>query len=153
MNQPQSRTHPQPQAGFSLLELVLVVTIFGILLKVGFPAFQSVKLGSALGSAQNDVAATILRARWLAINAGTSHTVDLSASAVISVTRGGTAVASTGLTQYSVTQTHTGGNTFDFDPRGLIPSGTTTPITITLTNPLNSTRTVTVDRLGRLTIS
>ena len=139
--------------GFSAIELLVVLAIIAFLVGIAIPGFHVIRLGSALSAAQRDVAAAVQNARWRAINSGATHTVDLSAASTVGVSRSGTTVATVGLGQYSVTQTHTGGSTFDFDPRGLIPSGTTTPITITLTNPLSATRTVTIDRLGRLTTS
>jgi Tfp pilus assembly protein FimT len=139
--------------GFSIVELLVIVAILGFILGIAIPGFQVVRLGSALSAAQRDVAAVVQSARWRAINSGTTHTVDLSTANSVGVTKGGTTVATVGLGQYSVSQTHTGGGSFDFDPRGLIPSGTTTPITITLINPQGATRTVTIDRLGRLTTS
>jgi Tfp pilus assembly protein FimT len=139
--------------GFSIVELLVIVAILGFILDIAIPGFHVVRLGSALSAAQRDVAAVVQNARWRAINSGTTHTVDLSTTSSVGVTKGGTTVATVGLGQYSVSQTHTGASSFDFDPRGLIPSGTTTPITITLTNPQGATRTVTIDRLGRLTTS
>jgi type IV fimbrial biogenesis protein FimT len=139
--------------GLTALELVIVLTILAIVVGIAIPAFQGIRLGSALSAAQRDVVAAMQNARWRAINSGAVHTVDLTTSSNIAIVKGGTTVASLPLGQYFVTQTHTGGNTFDFDPRGLIPVGTTTPITITLTNPRGATRTVTIDRLGRITTS
>jgi prepilin-type N-terminal cleavage/methylation domain-containing protein len=147
------RTRHSCNRGFSIVELLVVVAILGFILGIAIPGFQVVRLGSALSAAQRDVAAIVQNARWRAINSGTTHTVNLAAASSVGVTRGGTTVATVGLGQYSVSQTHTGGNSFDFDPRGLIPPGTTTPITITLTNPQGAARTVTIDRLGRLTTS
>ncbi len=139
--------------GFTAVELLVVLVILGFIIGIAIPGFQVIRLGTALSAAQRDVVAAVQNARWRAINSGATHTVDLSATSTVGVTKGGTTVVTVGLGQYSVTQTHTGGNTFDFDPRGLIPTGTATPITITLTNPLSATRTVTIDRLGRLTTS
>ena len=147
------RTGQTGGRGFTVIELVVIVVILGIIVGMAIPGFHVVRLGTALSAAQRDLAAAMQNARWRAISSGTTHTVDLSAASTVGVTKGGTTVATVGLGQYFVTQTHTGSSTFDFDPRGLIPSGTTTPITITLTNPLSATRTVTIDRLGRITAS
>ena len=139
--------------GFTAVEIVVVLTILSIVVAIGTPAFQVIRLGSALSAAQRDVVAAVQNARWRSINSGSVHTVDLTSSSTLAIASGGTTLASLPLGQYSVSQTHTGGNTFDFDSRGLIPAGTATPITITLTNPQSDTRTVTIDRLGRVTIS
>jgi type IV fimbrial biogenesis protein FimT len=140
-------------AGFTLTELVVVGGILGIIAAIAVPAFQVVRLSTALSSAQSSVAAAVQNARWRAINSGTTHTVNLATASSITVVRSGTTVFSLSLGDNYVTQTHTGNDTFDFDSRGLIPSGTATPITITLTNPRGATRTVAVDRLGRITTS
>jgi prepilin-type N-terminal cleavage/methylation domain-containing protein len=139
--------------GFSALELVVVLTIAAIAVGTAIPALHGIRLGSALSAAQRDVAAAMQNARWKAINSGAVHTVDLTSASTIAITESGTTVVSLPLGQYFVAQAHTGGNTFEFDPRGLIPAGTTTPITITLTNPRGATATVTIDRLGRITTS
>jgi prepilin-type N-terminal cleavage/methylation domain-containing protein len=139
--------------GFSALELVVALTILSILVGIAIPAFHVIRLGSTLSAAQQDVVSALQSARWKAINSGAVHTVDLTSASTIAISKSGTTVESLPLAQYFVTQTHSGGSTFDFDPRGLIPSGTTTPITITLTNPRGATRSVTIDRLGRITTS
>jgi type II secretory pathway pseudopilin PulG len=136
-----------------MVELLVAMGVLAAILGIAAPAFNVIRLGSALSAAQRDVAAAVQNARWKSINTGAAHTIDLSASGTVGIARDATTVASVALGQYFVSQTHTGGSTFNFDARGLIPSGTTTPITITLTNPLSATKTVTVDRLGRVTTS
>jgi len=139
--------------GFSVLELVVALTIASLVVGAAIPAFQGIRLGSALSSAEQDLAAALQNARWRAINSGAVHTVDLTSATTVAIAKGGTTVTSLPLAEYSVSQTHSGGDTFDFDPRGLIPSGTAAPITITLTNPRGATRSVTIDRLGRIATS
>lgn len=137
--------------GFSATELVVAAALVGILFAIALPAFHQVRLGALLTGAQQDVASTLLRARWLAINSGQARTVDLAASQRVRITNGGgTTLASAELRAYEVVQTHSGDNTFSFDPRGLVEAGTATPITITLTNPGGATKVVSVDRLGRV---
>jgi prepilin-type N-terminal cleavage/methylation domain-containing protein len=148
-----ARSRQRDERGFSALELLVVMAILSFVVGIAIPAFQVVRLGAALSSAQRDVVAAVQNARWRAINTGAVHTVDLTSGSTIAITKSGATVASLPLGQYFVSQTHSGGSTFDFDPRGLIPVGTTTPITITLTNPGSATRTVTIDRLGRITAS
>ena len=148
-----ARSRHWEERGFTALELVVVVTLLSILIGIAIPAFHAIRLASALSAAQRDVAAAMQSARWRAINTGVVHTVDLTSSSTVTITKSGTTVASLPLGQYFVAQTHSGGSTFDFDSRGLIPTATTTPITITLTDPRSATRTVTIDRLGRITAS
>jgi Tfp pilus assembly protein FimT len=139
--------------GYTAIELVVVMGIVSTISGLAFQGFQAVRLASMLSSAQRAAVAALQTARWKAINSGVVHTVSLSTANAIEVTKGGGTVESLPLDGYSVSQTHTGASTFDFDPRGFIPAGTTAPITITLENTLGATRTVTVDRLGRITTS
>lgn len=152
MSPPPKRKH-RGAHGYTVLELVVVMGIISTLTGVAFQGFQAIRLGNALSSAQRAVAAALQAARWRAINSGAVHTVDLSRGDAIAVSKGADTVESLSLDEYSVSQTHTGASKFNFDPRGFIPAGTTAPITITLANTRGATRTVTVDRLGRITTS
>lgn len=140
----------RPPAGFSVLNALVATLLLGLLLAIAIPSLQGFRLSRLLTAAQQEVATILLRARWMAITSGQTRTVNLAGSTQLLVLNGGTTLASAQLGGYSVTQTHTGNDTFNLSNRGLVPSGTTAPITITLTNPRGVTKTVTIDRLGRV---
>lgn len=136
------------QAGHSLLEALTVLAMLSVLAAAGFPAFQSFRMTMALSGAEEEVAAVLLHARWMAITSGSSRVVDLSAPTTISIKNGGgTVLESIRLTDYAVTQSSSA-STITFDSRGLLSPATT--LTVTLTNPRSVTKTVTVNSLGKV---
>ena len=56
--------------GFSLIEMMLVVSVMGILVLAGIPAFRRAQRDTALASGRNALVATIARARTVAISRG-----------------------------------------------------------------------------------
>lgn len=56
--------------GFTLLELMLVVTLMGVFLTIGVPAFGSLVANNAVTSAANDLVASLNRARNEAVTRG-----------------------------------------------------------------------------------
>jgi prepilin-type N-terminal cleavage/methylation domain-containing protein len=139
--------HPHGR-GFTVLELLVVVTVFGALALMAQPLITRIRLMSGLDSAQQAVATTALRARWLSINRGQTHS--------LFVTNAGTSVeirnlsnalvGSVDLTSYSVTAAPTG-TSFSFSPRGFLVSSAT----ITLTQPaLSATRQVAILQSGKI---
>ena len=64
-----------PQAGFTLIELMVGVAIMGILLMVGVPSFQSAVASSRLTTSTNDVVSALALARTEAIRRGARVTV------------------------------------------------------------------------------
>lgn len=133
---------------FTTLEVLCVAAVFALVAAIGYPMLQSYRLSTALSSAAEDTGAFLLRARWMAINAGASRTVDLSSPTTLSVRNaGGTTLASVALGGYSVTQTSSQ-SSLVLDGRGFVSPPAT--ITITLTNPLSATRTLIVTPLGKV---
>lgn len=61
------RTRPPRQAGFSLLELMLVITVAAVILGIGVPSFRDFMLNSRMTGAANDMLAAIHSARTEAI--------------------------------------------------------------------------------------
>lgn len=56
--------------GFSLIEMMLVVSVMGILVLAGIPAFRRAQRDTALASGRNALVAAISRARTVAISRG-----------------------------------------------------------------------------------
>lgn len=77
-----------PQAGFTLIELMIGVAIMAILLMVGVPSFQSAVASSRLTTSTNDVVSALALARTEAIRRGTRVTVCKSANAAACTTAG-----------------------------------------------------------------
>ena len=59
-----------PRRGFSLIEMMLVVSVMGILVLAGIPAFRRAQRDTALASGRNALVAAIARARTVAISRG-----------------------------------------------------------------------------------
>lgn len=77
-----------PQAGFTLIELMVGVAIMAVLLMVGVPSFQSAVASSRLTTSTNDVVSALALARTEAIRRGTRVTVCKSANATACTTAG-----------------------------------------------------------------
>lgn len=62
--------HPNRLRGFSLLELMIVITVMAILLAIAVPSFREVMQRSQVSSASNELLASISYARTEAITRG-----------------------------------------------------------------------------------
>jgi prepilin-type N-terminal cleavage/methylation domain-containing protein len=138
-------------AGFSLIELMATIAILAILVQIGIPAIQQIRLMSSLGSGQRVVGSALLRARWLAINRGQQHTVTLSGGNLVQIRSGGaggTVVQSASLANFDCTVASSD-TPFSFDGRGFLTSGSS--MTLTITQPsLPASKTVLVNSLGKV---
>jgi prepilin-type N-terminal cleavage/methylation domain-containing protein len=134
--------------GFSVIEMLVSMTVLGILLSLAMPQIQRVRLMTGLASGQQAVGTALLRARWLAINKGQQQFVTLNGSNVLEIHSGsatGTLASSANLANYGVTVDSF--STFSFDPRGFLPTSTT----LTLRQAdLPATKTVTMGLYGKL---
>jgi type II secretion system protein H len=70
----------QKQAGFSLIELMVVIAIFAILLSIAIPNFIGKMPAKRLESAAGDVNAALQRARMVAIKENTCVVIEFSSS-------------------------------------------------------------------------
>ena len=138
-------------AGFSLVELMATIAILAILVQIGIPAIQQIRLMSSLDSGQRVVGSALLRARWLAINRGQQHTVTLSGSDLVQIRSGGAGgavVQSASLADFECTVASSD-TPFSFDGRGFLTSGSS--MTLTITQPsLPASKTVSVNSLGKV---
>ncbi len=75
-------------SGFSLIELMVVITVVAILLALAVPSFQGMIATSNLTSTTNDLIATLARARSDAIRRGKRVTVCMSADGAACTTTG-----------------------------------------------------------------
>jgi len=144
---PGSRLQNRPTKGFTLVELLIVMTILSILLAVGVPSFQSFILGQRVKTAAYDVHAALTFARSEAIKrnanvvitpAGTGWkdgwTITTAAGATI-----GTQAAYTNLT-------FSGPNAITYGNDGRLTTAIT-PIEIS-TSPASRCATITVNISG-----
>ena len=136
--------------GFTVLELVVVVLLYGILLAIALPQIGRVRLAASLDSTQQSVGTTVLRARWLSINKGKSYSLYIpSGGSVVQIRDAGNSVVnSMDLSAYGVTAAPTG-TALSLNARGF----STSDQTITLTQVgLSATRSVTLNTLGKVTM-
>jgi prepilin-type N-terminal cleavage/methylation domain-containing protein len=146
------------QAGFSLIELIVVVALIGILAVLGMPQMISYWRTSTTTAAAQELAAAVNRARQLAISSNTNYCATVSGSHIsyksnTSTTCGGGAVwtgpgtRSDGTIPLANNITVTGGPV-TFTPLGAAAQAGT----FTVTNPNGGTRTVVVAASGRVTL-
>jgi type IV fimbrial biogenesis protein FimT len=76
------------QSGFTLVELMVTVTVAAILLAVGIPSFRSAIVSNRLTSTTNDLVGTLAQARSEAIRRGSRVTVCMSSDGASCATSG-----------------------------------------------------------------
>jgi prepilin-type N-terminal cleavage/methylation domain-containing protein len=142
---------PLPRAGFSLLEMMIAVTISGLMLAIVMPRVQGATTGLDVRGARVAITNLYARARVTAIQTRRTTTLNLSGSSVwITSPRlaGGldTLGAVTNLTtEYGVAVTASGNVTIL--PTGLVNAGTPVVIKVTRSGKSDS---VTISGYGRL---
>ncbi|TNF61933.1 MAG: prepilin-type N-terminal cleavage/methylation domain-containing protein, partial [Burkholderiales bacterium] len=63
------------QSGFTLIELMVTITVLAVLLGVGVPSFQATIQGNRITTAANDLVAALQYARSEAVRRGVNVTV------------------------------------------------------------------------------
>jgi prepilin-type N-terminal cleavage/methylation domain-containing protein len=134
--------------GFTLLELVIVVTLSGILLAIAVPRTRAVLDGIAVRSAAGDVVATLSYARAIALAGDGLVAVRVdSASGVVEVRRGSELLHSRGIGQAHGVRFAATRDSLTYDPRGLGRGAANLSVVI---RRGSAAETVYVSRLGRV---
>jgi prepilin-type N-terminal cleavage/methylation domain-containing protein len=134
--------------GFTLLELVIVVTISGLLLAIAVPRARAALDGVSVRSAAGDVIATMSYARAVAQAGDGLITVRVdSATGVVSVRRGSIVLHSRGVAHAHGVRLGATRDSLTYDPRGLGRGAANLSVVI---RRGSAVETVFVSRLGRV---
>jgi Tfp pilus assembly protein FimT len=135
-------------AGYTVLELVIVVTIAAVVLAIAIPRGRLALDRIAVHSAASDVTATLNMARTLAIAGHAAVAVDVdSASGVMRVRRGVEILLSRNVSSAHGIQLERTRDSLTYDPRGLGRGAANLSIVI---RRGAAAETVFVSRLGRV---
>lgn len=140
-----------PRAGFSLIELMIVITIIGLMLAMAMPRIQDTLVRRNLQGSRAAVVNLYARARVTALQQRRTTTVNFNGtSAWITAPRAAGGLDTVGavtnlLTQYGVAVAATGNITIT--PTGLVNAGTPIQINVTKSGKSDS---VMVSGYGRL---
>lgn len=137
----------RPHAGHTALELVIVVTIAGLLMAIMLPRGQQIMDRIAVHAAAGDVLATLSTARALALAGNSAVAVDIdSASGVLRVRRGAEVLLSRGIGHAHGVRVGRTRDSLTYDPRGLGRGAANLSVIVRLRSAVE---TVFVSRLGR----
>jgi prepilin-type N-terminal cleavage/methylation domain-containing protein len=149
---PATGTHMHRRRGFTLIEVLMVITIVGVLLAVVVPRYGTITNGMKVHSAKQEIGAMLAQGRATAIQ--TNQTVLVVRSANVMSLIGVSPTASTIIMQqdlgyqFGVTVSSTR-DTVTYDSRGMV-TGNTATLKFVVTN--GSTRdSVCVLALGKIT--
>jgi len=141
-------------AGFTIVELLIVIAIAGVLSAIAIPNFSTWVASYRLKSAAQAVHANLIGAKMLGAKEGREYRITTAASAftiqqgnLSSNSTAWTTVKTLAMTEYPGV-TANAANAIVFVPRG-----TASNETITLTNSKGATKTITVSIAGRVKIN
>jgi len=146
------------QAGFSLIELIVVIAMIGVLAALGLPQFMSYWRTSATTAGASELATAVARARQLAITGNQNYCAEVSGTSVryrqnsnAGCTAGpiwtGTGTDGAGLIALSNSMQVSGGPVVFTQHSAAALAGT-----FTVTNPNGGTRNVVVAASGRVSV-
>lgn len=151
---------PIARRGYSIIELLIVLTIIGITTAIALPKLRGMGLGTDIVSAQNALVSRVAGTRAAAIQAGQSSRIYFHRDSVWTVTVSGTGVETRVGSmlnlrgQFNVTAVvNPADNTFiQFDPRGIgsLAGGAGTMVRLELTRDAQHTGRFCVTRYGRV---
>ena len=142
----------QRRAGFTFVEILMVMILMGLIFAIAFPKFGSLRARGNVLSAKQRVAATIAAARQSAIARGTPVKFVVAGDTILSVA---SPFGASDSVQRAMSMMESYGTTLDgpdfevtFDPRGLATGFQDSKLVIV--NYQGRTDTLCVQKLGRV---
>lgn len=145
----QFATSSRQQTGFSLIELIVVISVAAILATIAIPGFQSILAINDLNAAQENFVQLLKKGRGLAMSGGTIATITINGrTATLSVADN----SSPSTTVTASTRVTVDANaTYTFNPTGTATSGATV---LSAANNLGiPSRTLTVTATGQINVT
>ncbi len=138
-------------AGFTLVEIIVVLVIFGIIATIALPDWGTVLLKFSLNGATRQVQSELHRIKMKAVSENVDFQLAYSDKAnSYQVQRDGTLVETKTLPKGIELRTATSPLTLEFTPRGT--PNITSPVTVILCNSKNEGKNIVVRATGRIRI-